>query len=104
MKQKYNSQFFTETVLPSIERKLAECLPKLRATAAQLHVDNAAPHTSKMFIEKIEGLEFILMPQSSYLPDLILCDFFLFSYLKRDLEGKQFTTEDQVISPVREVF
>jgi hypothetical protein len=29
MKQKYNSQFFTETVLPSIEKKLAECRPKL---------------------------------------------------------------------------
>jgi hypothetical protein len=27
--QKYNSQFFTKTVLPSIEKKLAECRPKL---------------------------------------------------------------------------
>jgi hypothetical protein len=29
MEQKYNSQFFTETVLPSIEKKLADCRPKL---------------------------------------------------------------------------
>jgi hypothetical protein len=29
MGQKYNSQFFTETVLPSTEKKLAECRPKL---------------------------------------------------------------------------
>jgi hypothetical protein len=29
MGQKYNSQFFTETVLPKIEKKLAECRPKL---------------------------------------------------------------------------
>jgi hypothetical protein len=29
MGQKYNSQFFAETVLPSIEKKLAECHPKL---------------------------------------------------------------------------
>jgi hypothetical protein len=29
MGQKYNSQFFTETVLPSIDKKLAECRPKL---------------------------------------------------------------------------
>jgi hypothetical protein len=48
MGQKYDSQFFTETVLPSIEKKLAECRPKLRTTAAHLHVDNAKPHTSKI--------------------------------------------------------
>jgi hypothetical protein len=29
MGQKHNSPFFTETVLPSIEKKLAECRPKL---------------------------------------------------------------------------
>jgi hypothetical protein len=29
MGQKYNSQFFIETVLPSIEKKLAECRAKL---------------------------------------------------------------------------
>jgi hypothetical protein len=29
MGQKYNSQFFTETVLSSIEKELAECRPKL---------------------------------------------------------------------------
>jgi hypothetical protein len=51
MGQKYNSQFFTETVLPSIEHKLAERRPKLRTTAAHLHVDNAKPHISKMSIE-----------------------------------------------------
>jgi hypothetical protein len=30
MGQKYNSQFFTEAVLPSVEKKLEECRPKLR--------------------------------------------------------------------------
>jgi hypothetical protein len=54
MGQKYNSQFFTEAALPSIEKKLAECRPKLRTTAGHLHVDNAKSHTSKMSIEKIE--------------------------------------------------
>jgi hypothetical protein len=68
MQQKYNSQFLTETVLPSIEKKLAECRPKLRTTAAHLHVDNAKPHTSKISIEKIEELSFILVPQPPYPP------------------------------------
>jgi transposase len=104
MGQKYNSQFFTETVLPSIEKKLAECRPKLRTTAAHLHVDNAKPHTSKLSIEKIEELGFILVHQPPYSPDLAPCDFFLFGHLKQHMEGNHFTREDQVIVAVREVF
>jgi hypothetical protein len=80
VKQKYNSQFFTETVLPSIEKKAAECRPKLRTTAAHLHVDNAKPHISEMSIEKTEELGFILVPQPLYSPHRAPCDFFLFGY------------------------
>jgi hypothetical protein len=68
MGQKYNSEFFSETVLPSIEKKLEECRPKLPTTAAHLHVDNTKPPTSKMSIEKIEELGFILVPQRPYSP------------------------------------
>jgi histone-lysine N-methyltransferase SETMAR len=103
MEQKYNSQFFTETVLPSIKNKLAECRPKSRTTAAHLHVDNAKPHTSKMSIEKMEELGFILVPQPPYSPDLAPCNFFLFGHLKQHLEGQHFTREDHVIAVVREV-
>jgi hypothetical protein len=104
MRQKYNLQFFTETVLSSIEKKLAECRPKLRTTPAHLHVGNAKPHTSKMSIEKIEELCFILVPQRPYSPDRAPCDFFLFGYLKQHLEGKHFAREDQMIVAVKEVF
>jgi hypothetical protein len=104
MWQKYNSQSFTETVLPSSEKKLAERRPKLQTTAAHFHVDNPKPHISKMSIEKIETLCFILVPQPPYSPDLASCDFFLFGYLKQHLEGKHFTREDQAIAAVREAF
>jgi hypothetical protein len=57
-----------------------------------------------MFIEKIEELGFILVPQPLYSPDLAPCDFFLFGYLKQHSEGTHFTREDQVIVVVREVF
>jgi hypothetical protein len=101
MRQKSNSPFFSETILPSIEKKFAECRPRLRATAAHLHVDNAEPHTSQMSLERIEELAFILVPP--YSPDVAPYDFFLFDSLKQHLEGKHFTREDQVIAAVREV-
>jgi transposase len=104
MGQKYNSQFFTEAVPPSIEKKLAKCRPKLRTTAAHLHVDNAKRYTSEMSIEKIEELGFILVPQPPYSPDIAPCDYFMLGYVKQHLEGKHFTREDQVIAAVKEVF
>jgi hypothetical protein len=104
MWQRYNSQFFTETVLPSIEKKVADCRPKFLTTATHLHVDNAKRHTSKMSIEKMEELGFILVPQPPYSPDITPCDFFLFGYLKQHLEGKYFAREDQVIAAVMQVF
>jgi hypothetical protein len=104
MWQKYNSQFFTETVSPSIEKKLAECRPKLQTTPPHLHVDNTNPHTSKGSIEKIEELGFILVPQPPYSPNLAPCDFSLFGYLKQPLEGKHLTREDSVIAAVMEAF
>jgi hypothetical protein len=103
MGQKHNSQFFIETVLPSIEKKFAEGHPKLRTTAAHLHVDNAKPRTSKMSIKKIEELGFILASQLPHSTDLAPCDFFLFGHLKQHLEGEHFTREDQVIAAVRTI-
>jgi hypothetical protein len=104
IRQKYNSQFFAETVLPSIEKKLAECRPKLRTTAAHHHADNAKLHNSKMSIEKIQELGFVLVPQLPYSSDLAPCNFFLFGYLKQHLEGKHFTREGQVTTAVMEAF
>jgi hypothetical protein len=104
MGQRHNSHFFTETALPSIERKHADCHPKLRTTAAHLHADNPTPHPSQMSAEKIKELGFILVPQPAYRPDLAPCDFFPSGHLKHHLEGKQLTREGQVIAALREVF
>jgi histone-lysine N-methyltransferase SETMAR len=103
MGQKYNSQFFAEMVPPSIEKKLAECHPKVQTTAAHLHIDNGKPYTSRMPIEKIEELDFILVPQPPYSPDIAPCDYFLFGYLKQHFEGNHLTRENQVVATVREV-
>jgi hypothetical protein len=93
MGQQYNSQFFTETVLRNIEKKLAERRPKLPTTVVHLHVDKTKSHTSRMSIERIEALCFILGAQPPYSRDLAPCDFLLLGYLKQHLEGNHFTRE-----------
>jgi hypothetical protein len=82
--------------LPSFVARLSVCRPKLKATAAHLHLDSAKPHNSRLSIEKMEEYGFICVPQPFYSPDLAPCDFFLFGYLKFQLEGKTFFDEDTV--------
>jgi hypothetical protein len=61
-----SAQFFSETVLPRIEKKLEECRQTLRIAATPLHVDNTKLPTFKMSIEKIKEMGFILGRKPRY--------------------------------------
>jgi hypothetical protein len=63
--QTHGAEIFAQAVLPTIDLKLAERCPKLPATAAQLHTDNATPLISKTSIQKIEQLGFVQVPQAA---------------------------------------
>jgi histone-lysine N-methyltransferase SETMAR len=101
--QNYKSHFFTEIILPSIVENLSIARPKLKTTAAHLHIDNAKPHNSWLSLQKIEEYGFIRMPQPPYPPDLAPCDFFLFGYLKSQLEGKIFFDENSLKTEVERI-
>jgi hypothetical protein len=62
----YNSQFFTETILPSIVEKLSVSRPKLKETAVNLHIDNVKPHNSRLSIQRIEEYGFIRVQKLPY--------------------------------------
>jgi hypothetical protein len=102
-RQKYNSQFYTETILSSLVASLSVRRPKLRATAAHLHLHNHRPDNSMLSIEKMAEYRFIRVPQPPYSPDLAPCDFFLFGDLKFQLEGKNFFNEGSVKEEVRRI-
>jgi hypothetical protein len=80
--QNYNSHFFTEIILPSSVKKPSIARPKLKGTAAHLHIGNTKPHHSRLSLQKIEEYGFICVPQPPYSPDLAHYGFFLFGYLK----------------------
>jgi hypothetical protein len=68
-----------------------------------LHIDNAKSHNSRLSIRKTEEYGFIRVPQPHYSPDLAPCDFFLFGYLKSQLEGKTFFDENDVKGEMRRI-
>jgi hypothetical protein len=98
--QKYNSQFFIETILPSLVPSLSLRDPKLKVTTAHLHRDNTKPQNSRLSIRETEEYGFIRMPQP---PDSAACHFFLFGYLKSQLEGKTLFDENDVKKELEEL-
>lgn len=58
---KYNSQAFTETILPSLVTRLPLCRSKLKAKTANLHGDKVKPHNARLFVRKMEEYGFIRM-------------------------------------------
>jgi hypothetical protein len=102
-RQNYNSHFFTEIILPSIVENLPVAHPKLKPTAAHLQIDNTKPQNSRLSVQKIEEYGFIRVPQLPDLPDLAPCDFFLFGYLKSQLESKRFFDENSLKTDVERI-
>jgi hypothetical protein len=56
-----------------------------------------------MSIQKIQEMGMILISQPAYSPDIAPCDFLLFGYMKKHLEGIQFPSEEEVISAVSHI-
>jgi len=57
--------------------------------------DNARLHTARTF-DALETLKFEVLSHPPYSPDLAPSDFHFSPYLKRDLKGTHFTSDDEV--------
>ena len=67
-----------------------------------LHMDNAKPHRGKIVDEFIEASHLRKAPHPEYSPDVAPSDFFLFGYVKHKLEGKHYTSEDELYDDIVE--
>ena len=62
----------------------------------QLHHDNASAHASHLMQSFLVKHQITQVTQSPYSPDLVPCNFWLFSKLKSPLKGKRFQTIDEI--------
>ncbi len=74
---------------------------KLSAGVVLLH-DNAKPHTAKLTQSILNTLNLEVLIHPPYSPDLSPCDYAVFGSLKKHLEGKRFSTDDEVKKAVKE--
>ena len=96
----FDKFLFVGTVLADIQKKLTSERPKLLGSGLYLHLDNTRPHFADGEIEK---LGFRRMPHPPYSPDLAPSDFFLFGYLKNQLQGVKFGDEKELFGKVVDV-
>jgi len=68
------------------------------------HHDNAPSHTSLKAMAKLDQLRFELVAHPPYSPDLAPSDYYLFPNLKRWLQGKRFTSNEEVIAETEAYF
>jgi hypothetical protein len=85
--QSLNKDFFAGTMLPSIVDDRALSRPMLKASGTFLSLESAQSHLTS---DKYDNCGIKGLPHPLYSPDLALCDFWLFGYLKHCLEGRLF--------------
>jgi hypothetical protein len=96
--ERFNSAFFTEKVLLSIVRSVSIFRLKMQAQGYWIHIGNARPHNSTLSFQQTEVLRFTRLAQPPYPSDLASCDFFLFGYLKKEHYGKNFKSQNGMVS------
>ena len=96
--QTVNQEYYLQ-----VQRRLHEAIRKKRPDLWKnnswlLHHDNAPAHTSLLARDFLAKNNTVTMPQPPYSPNMALCDFFLFTKIKRTLKGRRFTAIDGIKS------
>jgi len=87
--------------LEKLRRAIKTKRPDLGDSKIKFYQDNARPLTAHMSLNKIASYGWTLMRYPAYSPDLAPSDFYLFGRLKTFLRGKQFISDENIISEVK---
>ena len=69
-----------------------------------LHFNNAPSHRKTGVSEFCKKNKLFILPHPPYSPDLAPSDFFLFGYIKEKCEGVEFTSPDELIEFIENIF
>jgi len=98
--EKFTKKFYENNVISSLHDRLGGNRKRNVHNRVMLHMDNARPHLVDSALED-KGIRRLIHPP--YSPDLAPCDFFLFGYLKKQLEGRKFQNEHDLLNEVKRI-
>jgi hypothetical protein len=68
-----------------------------------VHADNAGPYVANCVTEYMDHNSLKRAPYHPYSPDLTPSDFYLFGYVKHQLQGREFTEGAELVSAILEL-
>ena len=99
-----NAELYS-TQLERVHTVLCERFPELvNRKRVLFQQDNAKPHTAARTQQKIEELEWELLPHPAYSPDVAPSDYHLFRSMEHFLRGRRFSKIEDVETGCREFF
>ena len=87
-----------------LKEEIAKKQQQMKKKKVLFHQDNSPCHKSIATMLKLLELYFELLLHTPYSPDLTPSDYWLFAELKRMLQGKRFSSNEEVISETEAYF
>ena len=87
-----------------LKEEITKTHPQMKKKNVLFNQDNALCHKSIAMMSKLHDLHFELLPHPPNSPDLAPSDYWLFTDLKRMLQGKRFGSNEEVISETEVYF
>ena len=97
------ADWYTTVCLPKLIIAIDSHREKTGVSRLLLHHDNASSHTALRTREFLENSGLKTLPHPPYSPELVPCDFWLFSTIKDELRGKRFSTNEELAGALFEV-
>jgi transposase len=102
--ESYNSAFFCNAVIPSLVENICSQSRRKSLRGLYLHLDNARPHNSRESNECLKATKAKRIIHPAYSPDLAPSDFFLFGFLKQEIQGLILPDRESLKSAIIEIF
>ncbi|KAA6311066.1 MAG: hypothetical protein EZS28_056198, partial [Streblomastix strix] len=94
-KKSVTSITFINDILTPLLQSMRSSNPELNQI--YVHFDNASSYNSHATTQFLEENKIIRVAHPPYSPDLSPCDYFLFGYMKRNLQGNTFNTVEESV-------
>jgi hypothetical protein len=91
-------------VIPDIQENICTSSNRKTLKNVLLHLHNAPAHNSRLYSEMIESAKTQRVPHPLYSPNETPRNFFLFGYLKVKHRGISFSTIDDLIFAISQIF
>ena len=97
------AEWYSNTCLTAVFKKLRERRPRSGLSGLFLHQDNASSHNARLTSTFLEQQSMRVLPHPPYSPDLAPCNFFVFPKVKQALCGKRFDTPEDAVDAYHDV-